>query len=73
MKIFLLVASLVGLLVVAVGGVLYAWVDMGDIEIGWHGIAALVLGVVLSLGLGIGLMFLVFYSARHGHDDRAGH
>ena len=73
MKIFVLVASLVGLLVVAVAGVIYAWVDMGDIEIGWHGLAALALGVVLSLGLGIGLMFLVFYSARHGHDDRAGH
>jgi len=28
--------------------------------------------VVLSLVLGIGLMYLVFYSARHGHDDTIG-
>ena len=35
-----------------------------------HGWIALGLGVVLSLALGIGLMMLVFYSQRHGYDDR---
>jgi hypothetical protein len=33
---------------------------------GWF---ALVLGVVLSVGLGVGLMFLVFYSSRRGYDE----
>jgi len=27
------------------------------------------IGVVVSLAVGGGLMTLVFYSARHGHDD----
>ncbi len=35
-----------------------------------HGCIALALGSVLSLALGIGLMALVFYSARRGYDDR---
>ena len=34
-----------------------------------HGIAALILGTLFSLGLGIGLMALVFYSSRHGYDE----
>jgi hypothetical protein len=32
----------------------------------------MVLGVGLSLALGIGLMALVFYSNRSGHDDEVG-
>ena len=35
-----------------------------------NGWIALALGTVLSLALGIGLMALVFYSARRGYDDR---
>ena len=57
----------------ATGGVVaYAWVQMGDVSLSWHGIVALVLGVLVSLGLGIGLMALVFYSSRSGHDDDVG-
>lgn len=32
---------------------------------------AMILGTVFSLVAGIGLMGLVFYSNRHGYDDRA--
>ena len=41
----------------------------GDVQIGIHGLIALVLGAVVSLLLGGGLMALIFYSHRHGHDD----
>lgn len=34
-----------------------------------HGWVALGIGTVSSLVVGIGLMALVFYSARHGYDD----
>ncbi len=51
---------------------LRVWIGLGEVEISGHGIFALVLGVLLSLGLGIGLMFLVFYSSRRGHDDDVG-
>ena len=72
MKTALLIVCLGALLLAAVGTATYAWVDLGEVDISWHGIAALVLGAVLSLALGVGLMFLVFYSSRHGHDDEAG-
>ena len=35
-----------------------------------HGWIAMSLGVVLTLGLGAGLMALSFFSSRHGYDDR---
>ena len=34
---------------------------------------AMTLGIVFSLLVGCGLMTLVFYSSRHGYDDRAFH
>lgn len=39
--------------------------------ISMHGWIAMGLGTVLSLALGFGLMWLSFYSSRHGFDDRA--
>ncbi len=41
-----------------------------DWNIGFHGWLALTLAVVLSFGVGGGLMALSFYSSRHGYDDR---
>ena len=32
-------------------------------------ILIVLLGALLSLALGGGLMFLVFFSSRHGHDE----
>jgi hypothetical protein len=40
-------------------------------ELSANGIAAMILGIVLSLGLGAGLMGLVFYSSRKGYDEPA--
>ncbi|MBK1668613.1 hypothetical protein CKO28_11285 [Rhodovibrio sodomensis] len=58
----------------AVGGLsAYIWVAMGDVTISWMGLLAMGLGVVFSLGLGIGLMALVYFSNKHGYDDEAGH
>jgi hypothetical protein len=36
-----------------------------------NGAIALTLGIVLTVGLGVGLMGLVFYSDRSGRDDVA--
>jgi hypothetical protein len=38
-----------------------------------HGYAAVFLTVFFSFVVGGGLMFLIFYSARHGYDDAAHH
>lgn len=50
----------------------WAWQELGDVPIGPQGWLALGLGVTATLALGIGLMWLVFYSSRHGYDERAG-
>jgi hypothetical protein len=42
---------------------------MGDVEMGIHGWIALFIGVVVSMAVGIGLMVLVFFSARRGFDE----
>lgn len=57
------------LLGLAVYGAIAAWNAMGDVEISTLGMLAMAGGVLLSLALGGGLMFLVFWSSRHGHDD----
>jgi len=64
-----LVVSLLGLLAVVVAASGLIWWELRDVELGFHGTSALILGVVLSLVVGVGLMFLIFYSARSGHDD----
>lgn len=57
----------------AASAALAAWSFLGpDLKITWQGWLAMGLGAGLSILLGAGLMVLVFYSARHGHDD-AGH
>jgi len=47
-------------------------VAVGGFQMSGHGWAALLLGVGLSLVLGIGLMALTFYSSRSGGDDPPG-
>ncbi len=70
MRSVLLIISLIGLLVLAIAGGAYVWWSMADVDIGIHGLIAMILGAVFSLILGGGLMALVFYSSRHGHDDQ---
>ncbi len=60
------------LLAAGVGGVM-AWNAMGgggpDQGISLHGFIALGLGILGSLVVGGGLMALVFFSSRSGHDQ----
>ena len=57
--------------VVLVLGFLIAalWMGIGDSEISSAGWLAMGLGVIVTLGLGIGLMALVFISSRRGYDE----
>jgi hypothetical protein len=68
----ILAAVLVPLLIGATVVSVWIWGEIGDTAIGVHGYIALGLGVVATLLIGGGLMGLVFYSARHGYDERAG-
>jgi hypothetical protein len=44
----------------------------GDLGLNTSATIALILGIVLTVGLGVGLMGLVFYSSRSGRDDLIG-
>lgn len=68
MKTLVLALSLIGMLAMATGGAVFVWNEIGDTEMSTTGILAMIAGIVLSLGLGMGLMFLVFKSER----DEAG-
>ncbi len=45
------------------------WEAIGPTTMGFTGWFTLILMVVLTLGMGVGLMGLMFYSNRKGYDD----
>jgi hypothetical protein len=69
-KLGILVAGLLSLSMVAVA--VYLWISLGDVMVGPAGYIALIGGGLATFALGGGLMALVFYSNRHGYDERAG-
>jgi hypothetical protein len=68
-KTALTIAILFFFLGIAVAWAVYAWEQMGNVNMGAHGYAAMILGIVFSLLVGCGLMALLFYSSRHGYDE----
>lgn len=59
------------MLLLALAGAAWILVGLDSVRIGVHGWIALILGVIFSLGVGGGLMALVFVSSRRGYDDTA--
>lgn len=66
------IVALVALLVIGVFLVV-ALSGLGDVEMSAAGWGAMLLGIVLTLALGVGLMSLVFISHRHGYDEHGDH
>jgi hypothetical protein len=66
----LAIASLLGLLGVALWVVYQQWI-MVDVEVPAWGWVAIIFGGGLSLLVGFGLMALMFFSHRRGYDDAA--
>jgi hypothetical protein len=66
------VAVLLAFLVAAGGIAWWGWAQLADVQMGMHGWIALGIGAGVTLALGMGLMWLVYYSHRHGYDDRVG-
>jgi hypothetical protein len=69
MRTTLVIFALFAFLGIAAAWALFAWLSLDDVQMGGHGYAAMILGIVFSLGLGFGLMGLMFYSSRHGYDE----
>ena len=69
MRTLLTIVILLALLAGAVYAAYRTWFALEGVEIPLAGLIALGLGIVVTLALGIGLMFLVFYSSRRGYDD----
>lgn len=65
----LTLAALVGLLLLSIFFMVVGWdVPEGGTPMSTMGWIAMIVGIVATLALGGGLMFLVFYSNRHGRD-----
>jgi len=69
-KIGIVVASLLSLSAMAVAW--SAWRALADVQMSMSGWVAMILGAVAAIGLGAGLMALLFWSNRKGFDERAG-
>ena len=61
------VATIVVVATVVVIGSL--WIGIGDTQISAGGWLAMIAGILVTLGLGVGLMSLVFISSRRGYDE----
>ena len=67
----ILLTVLVALLILTGVWAVLVWNDTSGVEMGKHGWIALGLGTFFSLLIGCGLMALMFFSNRSGHDDAA--
>lgn len=66
-----LVVALLGLLVAASWFAVRSWTSIEGPPMPEVGYVAMTIGVVFSLLIGVALMTLLFYSSRHGYDERA--
>jgi hypothetical protein len=56
-------------LVLAVAAIYFATTVYSDLPMTTGGLIAMIIGVVVTLAVGIGLMALIFYSSRAGYDE----
>jgi hypothetical protein len=71
MRSALTIVFLLVLLAATAGVTVWAWREIGEVEIGVHGLIALGLGAGFTILVGAGLMALMFVSSRRGYDERA--
>ena len=68
---FVLLAVLTAILLMTMVWAAYVWTSSNDVPMSQHGWIALGLGTLFSLVIGCGLMALMFFSSRSGHDEAA--
>jgi len=67
----ILVIALLAILILTIVWAISAWNASAGAPMGKHGWIALALGTFFSLVIGGGLMALMFFSSRSGHDEIA--
>ena len=67
----MLLAALSAILIMTIAWAITVWTSSNDVPMSKHGWIALGLGTVFSLVIGCGLMALMFFSSRSGHDEAA--
>lgn len=66
---WIILVVLLSLLAASVATAYYGWTLGDNVALPASDYVAMAFGIVFSLGVGIGLMALVFYSSRNGHDE----
>lgn len=69
-KVGIVVAALLSASAMAVA--YSAWKALADVQMSVSGYVAMILGALAAFAVGAGLMGLLFWSNRHGFDERAG-
>lgn len=67
----MLLATPAAILIMTLVWATYVWTSSNDVPMSQHGWIALGLGTLFSLVIGCGLMALMFFSSRSGHDEAA--
>lgn len=68
---FILLGALTAILILTVVWATTVWTSSNEVPMSNHGWIALALGTFFSLVIGCGLMALMFFSSRSGHDEVA--
>jgi hypothetical protein len=73
MKRGVVIVGVVLLLAAITAAIVPMWVTTAGMDLPAAGVGAVVLMIIGCFGVGGGLMFLIFFSARKGYDDAAHH
>ena len=73
MKRFAVPAMFAVALVLIAGAIVPMWTMTAGVSLPANAIGLIVLMIIGCFAVGGGLMFLIFYSARHGYDDDVHH
>jgi hypothetical protein len=71
MRILALIVPLIAILAASIWWAASLWMSVEGPPMPAAGYTAMWLGIAFSLVIGCGLMALMFYSSRHGYDERA--
>jgi hypothetical protein len=73
MKRYAVMAAAIALVALIVAAIVPMWMMTAGVSLPPAALGAIVFMIIGCFGVGGGLMFLIFYSARKGYDDQVHH